>query len=157
MRLSHLLFVCLVGISSLVACGGGKDGGGGGGSADAAVDSPPPIDSPPPVQNALGQLCPFAAGGMGQPCPAGNACVTLQGLGSTTTGYCTPDCMNMTTLCTTGYTGPAGGMPQCALTTAAGQPPNGCAIVCTDNAQCPTGLSCLQVPMNTVKICVPPA
>jgi hypothetical protein len=33
--------------------------------------------------------------------------------------------------------------------------PNGCAIICTADTQCPTGMTCTAVPMQTVKICVP--
>ena len=93
---------------------------------------------------------------MGTECPAGNSCVAIMGLGSQTTGYCTPNCNNMTSICTTGYTGPAGGQPQCALSMAQGQPPNGCAIICMQTNQCPTGLSCTAVPGQNVSICVAP-
>jgi hypothetical protein len=140
---------------ALFACGGGSQPRPD--NPDAAVDAPGDLpDAPPAGPNALGQLCPAMQGGMGQPCPAGNNCVILQGLGSMTTGYCTPNCMNMTSICTTGYTGPAGGMPQCALSMMMGQPPNGCAIVCQQTTQCPTGLSCTPVPGQNVSVCVAP-
>ena len=157
MRLTRLFTICVVlataSFATIIACGGG----GSKQRPDAAIDAPPPPDAPPAVQNALGQLCPFAAGGGGTACPAGNACVTVTGVGTnTTTGYCTPNCMGMSGICTTGYTGPAGGMPQCALGTgSAGDPADGCAIVCTSNPQCPTGHTCTAVPQQTVKICVP--
>ncbi|MDB4956645.1 MAG: hypothetical protein JWO36_4214 [Myxococcales bacterium] len=126
-------------------------------SPDAKVflDAKVFMDAPAVAANALGQLCPFAAGGGGSACPTGNDCVTLMGLGSTTTGYCTPMCMGNNATCTTGYTGPAGGMPVCALSTGSGSNANGCAIICTTPAQCPTGMACTMVPMQTVKICVP--
>ncbi len=158
MRMTRLFGVCLFVASTFAtACGGG---GGSKPGADASVNQDGSVvltDAPPQSNNALGQLCPLMAGGGGAACPTGNNCVGLMGLGSTTTGYCTPDCMNTAAICTTGYTGPAGGMPQCALVTAMGQPPNGCAIVCTATAQCPTGLTCTPVPNQPVMICVPPA
>jgi len=147
------LFACFVLL--FIGCGGGGKSGGG----DDVVDIDAPavsIDAPPAGPNPLGQLCPTAAGGGGTACPAGASCVTITGVGTnTTTGYCTPNCMAMNAICTTGYTGPAGGMPQCALSPAAGQPANGCAIVCTAGAQCGTGLSCIPVPGQAVMVCVP--
>lgn len=142
--------------AALAACGSsgksGVDANGGGDDVDAKVF----LDAPPQqTTNALGQLCPFAAGGGGTMCPAGNDCVALMGVGSTTTGYCTPMCMNMSSICTTGYTGPAGGNPQCALTVMGSTTPNGCAIICTMASQCPTGMGCMPVTGQTVKICAP--
>jgi hypothetical protein len=145
MRLAMLVVV------AIAACGGGSAK-----KPDAAVDAKA-IDAVN-VVNALGQLCPFAAGGGGTMCPAGNVCVMVTGVGTnTTTGYCSPDCNGMTTICTTGYTGPAGGSPQCALTPQGMTTAHGCAIVCTTMAQCGTGLSCVTVPNQNppVKICVP--
>jgi hypothetical protein len=65
----------------------------------------------------------------------------------------------MNTLCSTGYTGPAGGTPVCALSEAQGAPPSLCAIICTMNTQCPTGLQCIPVPGQNppVSVCAPPA
>jgi hypothetical protein len=145
-------------VLTFAACGGDDDGDDGGDGV--AIDAPnQTIDAPlvtdaPAVTNALGQTCNAAA----PDCPAGNSCVVLTGLGSQTTGYCSPQCMNMNTLCSTGYTGPAGGMPVCAVTEAEGAPPSLCAIVCMmgNNAQCPTGLTC-QLAGGTTYICVAPA
>ena len=148
LRLSMFVFIALI----AAACGGGE-------SApvvvDAAIDAAEPVDAPPSGPNALGQLCPVAAGGMGTACPAGNTCVAIMGLGSQTTGYCSPMCMNMTSICTTGYTGPAGGMPQCALGPPGGQPA-ACAIVCQQTSQCPTGLNCTPTGQQNISICVAP-
>ncbi len=161
MRLTRLFAVCLViataSIATIVSCGGG--GSKGGVDANGNIDSSGNnIDAPGQVTNALGQLCPFATGGGGTECPVGNACVTVTGVGSNAnTGYCTPDCMNSTAICATGYTGPAGGVPRCALTTGSGSSPDGCAIECTANPQCPTGMTCTLVPgqQTPIKICVP--
>ena len=164
MRLSRLLSTTVViGIASaatIFACGGG----GGGNNPDAKVfkDSKPFLDSASGVSGGLGQLCPFSAGGAGSACPQGDACVALQGLGSTTTGYCTPNCGTNASACTTGYTGPTGGMPECALVTAGSgsgsgsgtSTPNACAIICTEVSQCPGGMECI-VAQGTTKICVP--
>lgn len=140
-------------VLGLVACGGGDDGGDG-----VVIDAPTAIDAAvavdaAPTTNALGTVCSFAS----PACPAGNQCTGVMGVGSTTMGWCSPMCMNMTTICTTGYTGPAGGMPNCALTMAQGQPPNLCAIICTSTPQCPTGLTCTAVPGQNppVSICAP--
>jgi hypothetical protein len=156
MRLSRIVSATfVVGVTAaatIFACGGG-----GGKTPDAKVymDGKVFMDAPPAGANGLGQLCPFGSGGMGSACPGSDACVKLQNLGSATTGYCTPNCNGMDSICTTGYTGPAGGMPKCALTVGSGSSASGCAIICTDTTQCPTGMGCVMVPMNTVKICVP--
>ncbi len=163
MRLHSILSAFILSVG-LAACGGSGSGddvvtvdartidGSGGGGIDAAGG----IDAPGGGGvNALGQLC-----SMSMTCPAGNNCTTLQGLGSQTMGYCTPTCSGqMGTECATGYTGPAGGRPVCALSTMQGAPPSACAIVCTAPEQCPTGLACTPVPgqMQPVSICVPPA
>lgn len=119
--------------------------------ASGTVDSPGgSIDAPGGTTNALGQTCDAA----NPACPAGNACITITGIGSSTTGYCSPMCAGDTAICTTGYTGPAGGQPMCALG-AQGSPPDACAIVCTASAQCPTGLTC-QMANATVMICAAP-
>ena len=142
MRLAALLIV--------MACGGG----GGAKMPDAAVVDAPATDAGPAV-NALGQLCPFAAGGGGMMCPAGNTCVKITNVGTNAnTGFCTPACMAKDVLCSTGYTGPAGGVPKCILTPMTNAPATGCAIVCTTMAQCPTGLSCVSANATT-KVCVP--
>lgn len=159
MRISIRLLAAIALTFGLAACGGDDDGDGGDNNPiDAAIDSANNIDASPdapPASNALGQTCDFAA----PQCPTGNVCTGLQGVGSTTTGYCSPMCMNMNAICTTGYTGPAGGMPVCALSEGAGQPPTLCAIICTMNTQCPTGLQCIPVPGQNppVSVCAPPA
>jgi hypothetical protein len=159
MRLSRLLSVTVVigvaAAATIFACGGDDH---------AKVDAPKVfmdgnkvfMDAPAAGANGLGQLCPFAAGGAGSACPAGDACVKLNGVGSATTGYCTPNCAGSNAVCITGYTGPAGGMPECALTVGSGSGVTGCAIVCTSPAQCPTGMGCVQAPgSGAPMICVP--
>ena len=135
-------------ISLAVACG--DDGG-----ANPPVDAPLAIDAPS-SSNALGQPCAIMTAGS---CPAAHACTGIMGVGSTTMGYCSPMCNAMDALCSTGYTGPAGGTPRCVLSTAQGAPATLCAIICTANTQCPTGLMCLPVPgqPQPVSICAPPA
>lgn len=148
-------------VLSFAACGGDDDGddGGDGVTIDApnqVTDAPPVATDAPAASNALGQVCTLGAAGA---CPAGNTCVAVGGVGSQTMGWCSPMCMNMNAICSTGYTGPAGGMPVCAINEAMGAPPTLCAIVCTAgmNAQCPTGLTCQPVPNAGVSICAVPA
>ncbi|HEY4240044.1 MAG TPA: hypothetical protein VGM88_09525 [Kofleriaceae bacterium] len=164
MQLSRLFaatfVVSIASVATIVSCGG-DDGGSGTPDAkhvdaahhDTSSGSDAAIDTPSGV-NALGQLCPAASGGSGTACPTGNDCVSITGLGSTTTGYCTPDCGGDDTVCSTGYTGPSGGMEVCALTTGSGSDATGCAIICTAATQCPTGMEC-DVAQGTTKICVP--
>lgn len=155
-RVLGVLALCL----GLAACGSVDAE-----KTDAAVgdgpagDGPVVVDAPmvdaPPGGNALGQVCTFADA----TCPAGHTCTGLQGVGSQTMGYCSPMCMNMSEICATGYTGPAGGMPVCAITAASGEPPSLCAIICTTASQCPQGLACIPVPNQNppVSVCAPPA
>ena len=144
----------LVLVFAAAACGG-DDGD------VVAIDARTPdssgstIDAPPSGTNALGQLCSQA-----MPCPsAEDRCVTLMGVGSQTMGYCSPQCVQGGNQCTSGYTGPATGQPQCALSMAAGSPPTLCAIVCASGTDCPSGLSCIPVPgqPQPVSVCAPPA
>jgi hypothetical protein len=141
-------------VLALAACGG-DDGD------VVAIDARTPdgssstIDAPPSTgNNVLGTVCSMAA-----PCPEGNTCVTLMGVGSATMGYCSPMCTQAGTECVTGYTGPAGGRPQCALSMAAGAPPTLCAIVCAAAGDCPSGLACTPVPNQPqpVSVCAAPA
>lgn len=156
MRISIRLLAAIALTFGFAACGGDDDGGDNT-PTDAPIDSAAidaAIDAPP-ATNALGQVCDFA----NPQCPTGNVCTGLQGVGSQTMGYCSPMCMNMNSICSTGYTGPQGGMPVCALSEAQGAPPTLCAIICTMNAQCPTGLQCIPVPNQPqpVSVCAPPA
>ncbi len=131
----------------LAACGG-KDAPK---TPDAAVVvDAPKVDAPPAATNFLGQRCGATAGA----CPAGHTCALIRGLGNQMEGYCSPSCMAMDTKCSAGYTGPAGGVPRCALGPAAGQGEL-CAIECTLDTQCPTGLKCTDA--GGGKICVVPA
>lgn len=166
MRLSSLFSAAfVVGISAgatIIACGGG--GGGNNNGADAKVYKDAPGSGSgsgsgsgnpnPDVTAGLGQLCPAAQGGAGSACGSADSCVLITGLGSTTTGYCTPNCAGSNTGCTTGYTGPTGGQPVCALSVGSGSGATGCAIVCTGVAQCPGGMECV-VAQGTTMICVP--
>jgi hypothetical protein len=155
MKFRPLLLVVVALTFGLVACGGKSDDDDDQAVIDApggAIDAPMQNIDAAGGTNALGTVCSFAS----PQCPAGNTCTGVQGLGSTTMGWCSPMCMNMNSICTTGYTGPAGGMPVCALSTAMGAPPSLCAIVCTMQSQCPTGLTCTQVPNQNAMICAPP-
>lgn len=145
------VFVVLAAVA-LSACSGGSDSK----TPDAAVvkmDAAVKLDAAPTPTNALGQLC----GQMTAACPTGHNCVIITGLGSQTTGYCSPSCKGAPAACTTGYTGPAGGQPQCVLGPMG--TPEACAVACGTDANCPTGLKCLAVPgnMQGVKICAAPA
>lgn len=132
----------------LAACGG-KDEPKTPDAPVVVIDAPKAVDAPPATANALGQRCGQTAG----MCPAGNTCALVMGLGNQMEGYCSPSCMAMDTKCSVGYTGPAGGMAVCALGPAAGQGVL-CAIICTVDTQCPTGLKCLDA--GGGKICVVP-
>lgn len=151
----NLSRISILAVLALAACGGDDDGGNTPIDAPAAIDAPIALDAAA-VTNALGQVCTFGAAGT---CPTGNSCTGLQGVGSTTMGYCSPVCTMAGGECAAGYTGPAGGMPQCALSTAQGAPPSLCAIVCTVGTQCPTGLACVPVPgqPQPVSVCAPAA
>jgi hypothetical protein len=169
MRLSSLFsvaFVVAIAVgATIIACG---SSGGNNNGADAKVYKDAPgsgsgsgsgsANPNPDVTAGLGQLCPAAQGGAGSACGSADECVLITGLGSTTTGYCTPNCAGSNAGCTTGYTGPAGGQPVCALTTGSGSGSGsgatGCAIVCTGIAQCPGGMQCV-VAQGTTMICVP--
>jgi hypothetical protein len=153
MKFRPLLLAVVALTFGLVGCGGGDDDG-------QTIDAPSGTDAPgaidagldaPAGTNALGTVCTFS----NPQCPAGNTCTGVQGVGSTTMGWCSPMCMNMNSICSTGYTGPAGGQPVCALSTAMGAPPSLCAIVCTMQNQCPTGLTCTPVTGQNVMICAP--
>lgn len=159
MRLSSILSALALSVA-LAACGGSGSGDDistvDARAVDARVVDAPAgsIDAPTGGSNALGQVCSQTVA-----CPAGNTCTGVSGVGSTTMGWCTPTCTQQGGECAAGYTGPAGGMPVCALTTAQGAPPSQCAIICTAAAQCPSGLQCIPVPGQTtpVSICAPPA
>jgi hypothetical protein len=154
MRISIRLLAAFALTLGFAACGGDDDGDGG--TIDAAIDAAPSIDAAidaPPATNALGTVCTFA----NPTCPEGNVCTGIQGVGSTTMGYCSPMCMDMNSICSTGYTGPQGGMPVCALSEAQGAPPTLCAILCTMPAQCGAGLDCIPVPGQNASVCAPPA
>jgi hypothetical protein len=152
MRITRAILVLFV--LAIAACGGDSKK-----NPDAKPPTPDanttPDASPPDAMtaNALGTLC--DNNNQTMPCPAGNQCVVVTGVGSQTQGYCSPVCNGMDTICSTGYTGPAGGMERCALG-AQGQPPDACVIICTAPAQCPTGTACTAVTGQTVKICVAP-
>ena len=119
--------------------------------ASTAIDAPDGKTDASAAINALGTVCSLAA----PSCPAGNTCTSIQGVGSTTRGYCSPTCNNMNVICGAGYTGPAGGMAFCALTTPGSTTPTLCAIVCSTAAQCPSGLDCIAVPNRPERVCVP--
>jgi hypothetical protein len=105
-------------------------------SGDGSSDGTPPIDAP--YVNALGQVC---TSGQANTCPEGNDCISISTTGGGSLGpYCSPMCMNDNARCTTGYTGPASGMPVCAV--GDGTTTNYCAIICVNNSDCPTGLTC---------------
>ena len=146
----HLVASSSIAALALALAGCGGDDGDG-----VDVDATPidaSLDGAVP-SNALGQVC--AVGGT--TCPAGHRCVTIDGVGSTTMGYCSPLCTNMNAICARDYTGPAGGMTFCALTPPGENLPNLCAIACTMPAHCPAGLACLAVPGSTTRVCAPPA
>lgn len=145
-------------VLAFAACGGDDDGddGGDGNTIDApaqTIDAPVVVDAPA-ATNALGQVCTLGAA---DACPAGNTCVAIMNVGSQTMGWCSPMCMNMNSICSTGYTGPAGGMPVCAITEMTGAPPTLCAIICNPAMQqCPTGLTCQMVNAQTSICAAPP-
>lgn len=160
MRQLTKFFACTLAITAFAACGGSgdDDNGDDDDAPDASTtpqpdaDTTPSPDAMPNTTNALGQVCDSAT-----PCPDGNSCTGIQGVGSETSGYCSPACTPSGGECAAGYTGPAGGQPMCVLSEAAGADPTLCAIICTDNAQCPSGTQCIPVPGNSASVCAPPA
>lgn len=146
------LAVSLVLVFAAAACGG-DDGD------VVAIDARTPdgavsvIDAPPSTgANVLGQLCDTSTA----PCPEGNMCVIITGLGNQTAGYCSPMCTQSGTECATGYTGPATGIPRCALGPPGSSVPTQCAILCTAEGDCPTGLACLPVTGQSASVCARP-
>jgi hypothetical protein len=135
------------------ACGGGGDDdtvdaapgtvdAGGGGNADAAW---PDAAGGGGAAVNLGEPCGAMA------CPGGEDCITLQGLGSTTEGFCTIPC-TANPDCTDGYVGP--GSPQCVLSDGMMPPNLSCGIVCTGGAgSCPDGLGCFATGMGATMLC----
>ena len=115
------------------------------GDASVADASEPDAEVAP---NHLGQLC------MGS-CPGTNHhCMTVDGVGATDRGYCSPAC-SIDRDCARGYDGSSGGMPRCNL----GPPlrdPDRCSIVCEEGGHCPSELTCMQVPGAGIRVCVPP-
>jgi hypothetical protein len=140
-------FLSVLAFFLAAACGGSDD-------ENPAVDAPVAIDAAtdaPAASNPLGQVCAVSGGD----CPAGSTCSGVQGVGSTSMGWCSPTCTQNGGECAAGYAGPAGGDPQCALVVSEGQPPSLCAIICTQVGDCPSSLSCLPVPGQSVSICAP--
>jgi hypothetical protein len=85
-------------------------------------------------------------------CAATSTCVVIGGLGSQTMGYCSPMCTQAGTECADGYTGPATGQVQCAITEQDPNTPVLCAIICTTGTDCPNGLACTDTGQG-VSIC----
>ena len=124
-----------------------------GGNPDAPTIGTPDAPMASGV-NALDQICDQVTA-----CPTGNACTGISGLGSADKGWCTPDCTaGKDTTCTTGYKGPAGGVPKCALVAQGSQTPSGCIVICKDDTQCASGMKCqaLPAPNDKIKACAPP-
>ncbi len=119
----------------------------------ATIDATPVLPDAAPVANGLATVCT-----VNTDCPTGNMCTGILNFGSQTKGWCTPNCMAMDTICTTGYAGPAGGMPKCALTSTQGGAADGCLVLCTTDPQCATGMTCqaLPAPNQAIKACAPP-
>src|SRR5262245_16527054 len=89
----------------------------------SSTTKPPDANLTPdaaPAINALGKLCDNTMPQM--PCPTGNQCVVVTNVGSQTQCFCSPNCNGMNTICTAGYTGPAGGTEVCALGPTGGTP-----------------------------------
>jgi hypothetical protein len=58
-------------------------------------------------------------------------------------------------ICADGYSGPPAQALACAVTDGSGMP-NLCVIVCVNNAECPPGLECLEVPKAGFFVCAAP-
>lgn len=129
-------FVALALVAALAACG----------EKDAANVDAAPLDLDAAVAvNKLGDACTLPAMGQPDPCGADHICLTLPGR-SQTTGYCSPLCNAMETICDTGYAGPAAGNPQCVLKVpATSMVTNACAIKCTVATDCPNAMPCEQL------------
>ena len=107
-----------------------------------------PDGAPVPSAANLGQPC----GGEGAvQCPGGEACITVRNVGSTTEGYCTLSCTGFddTRSCSFEYAGP--GEPRCAIDDGDGG--FQCAIECTTDRLCPTGLACFDTGEAGIRLC----
>lgn len=144
------VFVCSLAATGLVACGGGGDDDDDDDdvvTVDADTTTPdidaattPDIDAAPAAitDQHLDETC------TGQQADCGGLLVSMDyacllfAMGDTI-GICSSKC-STTADCMDGYDGPAGGQPQCVLST--GGADTYCGIVCTAPEHCPTGMSC---------------
>lgn len=103
--------------------------------------------------NALGIPCGpnHFDNGFDGACPSG---VCLPGAGDFAdpdfaNGYCSPSCADDAAICSAGYTGPEGGVPDCRVDA---QPPSGeadrCIVLCDTEADCPNGLFCFSIQLG---------
>lgn len=119
----HLTFVLF-----LTACGSGG--------------TEQPIDASSEETNHLGELCNVT----NDTCPATTTCRVFNSVGDPENGFCAPDCTDPTT-CTTDYTGPESGVPECFQ--------DYCVVTCALTADCPLGLECISTGGPTT-ICAQP-
>ena len=105
---------------------------------DAALHG---IDAAVGSGNPLGIVCDSAT-----PCPDGGGCHFYTTGASK--GICSPTCSSADDTCVTGYTGPAGAMPTCFVSSTTGGPANQCAIICETpgTSECPSGTTCTNIP-----------
>lgn len=131
------------------AAGGGIDGGGGG-TPDGGGGGTPDAGGGAANAANLGQPCGGTEGAM---CPAGYECVTLQGLGSATEGFCTLACAGQGDDATCQNMFPGPGDAGCYLTDGMGG--FSCGVICTmiDPPDCPTGLGCFDTGQMGIHLC----
>lgn len=144
--LTHLALALMV----VAACGGNDDDDVVAPDANMSVDANAggPDGGPVPSAANVGQPC----GGAGSlQCPGPEMCITIRNVGSTTEGFCTVSCTGLDDMrsCTFEYVGP--GEARCVIDDGA----DGfqCAIDCTTDGLCPTGLACFDTDEGDIRLC----
>ena len=81
-------------------------------------------------------------------CPDGGDCLMVQDVDGS---FCSPKCDDMTPCPASGVNAEA----MCLLSMM-GMDPTNCILLCAADGDCPAGMTCKMVPMNTAKICSAP-
>ncbi len=125
--------ILLAGLSlSLVACDTDDETGDSEADADTDVDTDADADS-----CETNSAWPCTCNIPGYPCDDGSDCITLQGIGDPSTGYCAAQCLGSGSSCPdTAY----GGLGQCMVESKEGD--YWCLLVCGASDDCPPDQTC---------------